>query len=160
MELLKIERLLLFLICMLAMAMILWPVTIHLTTFDFHWDDTYYVIDLLSIIATTLLYCCLLFGMYVMIRKKYVSIHPIISWPHVFSTIGLVLFLIGGTLWFDKAQTARPRRYTDFSDADISTPLQYLSWYSTIFTILLWLFVITQFVFWFYGLKKLLFGNK
>lgn len=140
--------------------MIVWPITMHTTTVDLHVHDSYYIIPLTSIIATSLAYCFLLFGMYVMIRKKYVHIPPIISWPHVFFTIGPVLFLLVGTLCFDKEHVARSRRYTDFSNLDISSRFQNLSWHSKIFIILLWLFLVTQLVFWFYGVKKLLFRNN
>lgn len=109
----KIEMLLLVLVCFFILAMLVWPAFLHQTSWDLHIHDTYYVIPTLPLIICALIYCIFLLVLYIIIRKNGGGINPYISLFHILVTIVFIIFLLFGDAWMPDKQ---PRRYLDYSN--------------------------------------------
>jgi len=155
MDKIKVERLLLFFICLLILAGLLWPDLLNNVSWDYHFQDTYYVVNTLSIVIYSLFYCCLLFGLYTLIRGKLGGINTFVGLFHISASIGFIAFILCGNLFVDNNPT--PRRYLDYSTR---SSFSYISPYKKIGFVLLLLFLVAQLVFFVYFFIRLFSRRK
>ena len=149
----KIEMLLLGLVCFLIMAMLAWPVFLHRTSWDLHMHDTYFVITTLPLIIYALIYSIFLLVLYTIIRKNGGSINIYISFSHVLVTIAFIIFLLFGDTWMPDKQ---PRRYLNYSNWSTYNGYSVkIKWVAIITS----LFVTTQVIF-FVSFIRCLAGNR
>jgi cytochrome c oxidase subunit 1 len=152
---LKSERFLLIFICLLTVAGLLWPALSNNITWDYHLHDTYYVVNTLSIVVYSLFYCCLLFGLYTIIRGRHKGVNAFVGLFHIVATIGFIVFILWGDFFVDNSPT--PRRYLDYSGL---ASYSYISLYEKISFVLLLLFLVAQLVFFVYFFTRLFSHRK
>lgn len=90
MDRLKVETILLVFICLMIVAMSLFPLALGLPDIDIHVHDTYYILSGFHVAILLLVYCLLLLALYKILRRKIGSVSFLAGLLH----IGITVFSI------------------------------------------------------------------
>ena len=157
----KIERLLLVFICLLIVGMICWPFLLNRASWDFHVHDTYYVVTTQPVIVYGFVYCCFLFGLYTVVRKKSGRLNLAIGLFHIIATTAFIGFFLSLAFFvYDSNRAGFPRRYMDFSKLNLYHRFLYLPFYERWLFVLLLLFLAAQLIFFVYFFVQLFSKRK